>query len=286
MDIGSPIRRTAVTTLLPEGESSSTQTRSVGVDRERRELIDAISRAVQAIPTERPLVVVLDSDPEPDPSSPLILRVVPLDRAAVGRPETLALSLPLSAEICRDSDQVTITWGDEVARVRSSKGIVYLARLLAAPNQELHVLVVASPRERSGPPADPVLNVGKEDAGPLLDSKAKEAYRRRIRELQEEIDEAESFNDPVRASRARDELAFIADHLSGALGLGGRDRRAASNTERARVNVTKRIKAAIERISSQAPNLGRHLEATIRTGTYLSYASRSEPTIDWKIDLG
>lgn len=281
--MGSAVEGTLVTTLMPVGGTIRTRRRKgMGADRERLVLIDAISRAVQAIPTERPMVVVLDDDPKPDPSSPLVLRVFPLGLA----PTDDGPAPSLQPTLVRDGEHVTITWRDEVVRTRTSKGIEYLARLLAAPDQELHVLTVASPGGRSVKQVDPVLHIANDDAGPLLDAKAKEAYRKRIRDLQEEIDEAESFNDPMRASLAREELAFIADHLSEALGLGGRDRRPASNTERARVNITKRIKNTIEKIASDAPKLGRHLEATIKTGTYLSYSARSEPTMVWKIDLG
>ena len=263
------------------GSGRDHQGQRVAADLERLVLIDAISRAVEAIPTERPMVVVLDDDPEPDPSSPLVLRVFPLGLA----PTDDSPAPSLQPTLVRDGEHVTITWHDEVVRTKSSKGIEYLARLLVAPDQELHVLTVASPAGRSVKQADPVLHIANDDAGPLLDAQAKEAYRKRIRDLQEEIDEAESFNDPMRASLAREELAFIADHLSEALGLGGRDRRSTSNTERARVNVTKRIKNTIEKITSEAPKLGRHLEATIKTGTYLSYSTISEPTMVWRIDL-
>lgn len=190
-----------------------------------------------------------------------------------------------AAVMRREDGHVIISWHEEVARLKPSKGISYLARVLAAPEQELHVLAIASPGGRSNANLDQVLYVFNDDVGPVLDSKAKKAYRERIRELQEELDEAESFNDPVRVSKAREEMGFIADHLRGAIGLGGRDRRSSSNTERARVNVTKRIKNTIEKISSEAPALGRHLKATVRTGTYISYTSRVEPTTDWTIDL-
>ena len=123
---------------------------------------------------------------------------------------------------------------------------------------------------------------GEGDAGPLLDVQAKAAYRARVTELQEEIEEAESFNDPERASRARDELGFLARELAGAVGLGGRDRKTGSDAERARVNVTRAIRTALKRIADHDPVLGRSLGGAIRTGTFCVYepAPGDEPVWD------
>jgi len=52
------------------------------------------------------------------------------------------------------------------------------------------------------------------------------------------------------------------------VGLGGRERRAASVAERARTNVQRRIRDAIARIEKCDPELGRYLGWTVRTGTF------------------
>ncbi len=52
------------------------------------------------------------------------------------------------------------------------------------------------------------------------------------------------------------------------MGLGGRGRRAASHAERARLNATRAIWAAMANLARADPALGRHLAATIRTGRY------------------
>ena len=59
--------------------------------------------------------------------------------------------------------------------------------------------------------------------------------------------------------------------LRGAAGLGGRVRRAAPEAERARVNVTRTLKMAIERIADTAPAAAAHLRASIRTGASCRY---------------
>jgi tetratricopeptide (TPR) repeat protein len=163
-------------------------------------------------------------------------------------------------------------------QLRHAKGLSHIVRLLAAPQVEFHALdLVAGPRERGASVAVAVAS-GMEvrgradgDSGPMLDVQAKAAYRARVTELQEEIDEADAFNDPERASRARDELGFVARELAGAVGLGGRDRKTGSDAERARVNVTRAIRTALKRISDHDPALGRSLGTSIRTGTFCAY---------------
>jgi hypothetical protein len=109
------------------------------------------------------------------------------------------------------------------------------------------------------------------DAGEVLDARALGAYRERARELLGELDDARARNDLGRAERLGAELEAIADQLTAATGLGGRVRRAGSHVERARVNVQRRIKDAIRRLASADPELGRYLDATIRTGTFCGY---------------
>lgn len=168
-------------------------------------------------------------------------------------------------------------------QLRDAKGLTHVARLLAAPHVEFHALDLvggASPGDRGGGAAAAAVAVGAgmevrtrgdSDAGPVLDRKAKDAYRARVSELQEEIDEADSFNDPERAARAREELAFLARELAGAVGLHGRDRKTGSDAERARVNVTRAIRTALKRVSEHDALLGRRLGAAIRTGTFCVY---------------
>jgi len=89
--------------------------------------------------------------------------------------------------------------------------------------------------------------------------------------LQADLEEAERFHDPVRAANAQAERDFLLAELAAAVGLGGRDRRAASSAERARLNVTKAVKAALSKISDSHPALGHHLTTSITTGTFCAY---------------
>jgi tetratricopeptide (TPR) repeat protein len=209
--------------------------------------------------------------------------------ARVEKAAGLAPSAPRSAEAARfrrEGEYWSIVYDGDAFRLRDSKGLRYLARLLAAPGEELHVLelVGATTGRGRAAPVDEDLEVsGLGDAGELLDVQAKAAYRQRLNELRAEIEEAEAWNDPARAATARDELEFVSRELSVAVGLGGRDRRAASAAERARVNVTRAIKSALVRIEEQSPALGAHLQRTVRTGTFCSYKPDPRVPVSWQL---
>jgi non-specific serine/threonine protein kinase len=165
----------------------------------------------------------------------------------------------------------------------------YIASLLARPREEVHALqlALASQLEVAGAAESGSTIEGLQaagglgDSGSMLDPVAKQAYRKRASELRAEIAEAESWNDFERAERARHELEFLVRELGRAVGLGGRDRRAASSTERARLSVTRAIRSAMGRIAAQLPALGAHLDESIRTGTHCSYHPDSSADPGW-----
>jgi len=70
--------------------------------------------------------------------------------------------------------------------------------------------------------------------------------------------------------------------LARAVGLGGRDRRAASHAERARLNASRAIRTAMAHLAEANPALGRHLSSTVRTGRYCSYTPDPRLPIAWE----
>lgn len=149
-----------------------------------------------------------------------------------------------------------------VVRFRDSRGMRMLAQLMARPGQELHALDLScTPRGA----------VDGGDAGPELDRKAIDAYRIRLRELQREVAEAESWNDAGRLARAQRELEFLEAEVKRAVGLGGRERRVGGAVERARINVQRRIAAVLRKMQAASPTLGRHFANSVHTGTFCSY---------------
>ena len=120
------------------------------------------------------------------------------------------------------------------------------------------------------------------DAGEMLDDQAKAAYRRRLSELREELDEAKELGNVERAEQAEQEIDALTSELSRAVGLGGRNRRAASASERARQSITKTIKAVVERIAQSDTALGDLLSRCIKTGTFCSYEPDPDFPIAWE----
>jgi len=135
------------------------------------------------------------------------------------------------ARLEREGDVWAVATDEEVVRVRDTKGLHYLAILLVSPGREHHVSDLllqvdgasATPRSVT---RDDALSIATElgGTGPILDAAAKAAYRKRILELTEDLQEAEAWADLGRAARARAELDALTDQLSAAVGLGGRDR--------------------------------------------------------------
>src|SRR5262245_17198368 len=197
--------------------------------------------------------------------------------------EAAAADKPAAAKINvfrREGDYWSITFDGRVVRVRDLKGLRYLARLLADPGREFHVLELTA--LESGEPVAADLRF--QDSGAVLDTRAKEAYRRRLAEIEEDLAQAATLGDPARAARSEAERDFVRRELSGAIGLGGRDRRANSTSERARAAVTSALRQALTRIRAHDTLLAQHLDRTIRTGTTCAYLPDPRWQATWKQD--
>jgi tetratricopeptide (TPR) repeat protein/DNA polymerase III delta prime subunit len=167
----------------------------------------------------------------------------------------------------RDGDVWAVSWGGSVFRIQDSRGMQILAHLVSHPGREFHVTDLSAP---GGAPGH------LEDAGEMLDPEAIASYRRRLEEVREELDEAERWNDEGRQARLREEMEFLAAELGRAVGLGGRRRKAASSSEKARVNVKRRLSHAIGKIAEHSPGLGAHLDWAVKTGVFCSYRPAAE----------
>jgi hypothetical protein len=186
----------------------------------------------------------------------------------------------------------TVSYDGSVVRLRDAKGMRYLSQLMAHLGREFHAIDLEAADRQHAPAGargstpwsgerELVMRSDLGDAGALLDATAKASYRTRVRELRADLEEAESFNDQGRAANVRAELDFLIGELARAVGLGDRDRRAASHAERARLNVTRAIRAAMANLARENPALGRQLAATIRTGRYCSYNPDPRAPITW-----
>ncbi len=188
-------------------------------------------------------------------------------------------------ELVREGDYWTVAFDGREFRARHSKGIGYLAELLSRPGVPLSALELAAGSAPGRTSEEHAVAAGfggvEGDLGPILDEQAKAAYRERLADLQAERDEAEAFHDSERAERARAEYDAVAAELATALGLGGRDRRAGSPAERARLNVTRAIRAAIEHLGEHDPALGAYLAAAVMTGRECVYSPDRGSPVQW-----
>jgi tetratricopeptide (TPR) repeat protein len=191
--------------------------------------------------------------------APGIVDLAARRRDALSRRVTPGVS-PSSISLRKEGEMWILTSNAGTSmHLKDSKGLAYLSHLLARPGQELHVTQIAELADVS------------EDAGAVLDGRAKAAYRSRLEALRDALEEAERFGDPTRAAAVQGEIDAIADQLAGAVGLGGRDRKLGSHVERVRINVQRRLRDAVHRIAATDPALGRYLDATIKTGVFCMF---------------
>jgi tetratricopeptide (TPR) repeat protein len=175
----------------------------------------------------------------------------------------------------------------QVAVVQDLKGLRYMERLLAEPGREFHVLDLVAAEHGStmvvGPGSDEPVDDGRLAASgvPVLDDRAREAYRRRLAEVEEDIAEANAMNDPARRELAERDREYLIAELRSAVGLGGRERTKGGSAERARTAVTRSLRYALARLADQAPLAATHLEQRVRTGTYCSYVPDPIAPVDW-----
>lgn len=171
-----------------------------------------------------------------------------------------------TGDMSREGDVWCFRWAGREVRLRASKGLGYLAVVVARDGEPVHVLELTSGDQR---------NAVDGDAGPVLDARARDAYAERVRSLYADLAEAEAHHDLGRVDRLTMELDALTEELARATGLGGRDRRAASNAERARSAVKQALRRALKALRRDVPELADHLERSVETGQVCRY--RPEP---------
>src|SRR6266508_3936762 len=159
----------------------------------------------------------------------------------------------------RDGEDWLLTVGARTTRLRHSKGLAQLAVLLANPGQEISAVELAG-----GIPTAPAPD-------PVLDEPARRAYRQRLAELDRALQRAAARGDAAAADGLEAERAALVAELKRATGLAGRPRGFSDDAERARVNVTRTIRQALDRILAADPEAGRRLMASVRTGIRCVY---------------
>lgn len=188
----------------------------------------------------------------------------------------LLAALPPPADrwrLRRDGADWLLDAGAEHARLRDGRGLHYLRALLAAPGNDLPALDLAAGGAGVHPPA----------TGPVIDEQARSAYRHRLTTLAGELDAADRAGDADHAGRLEAERQALLGELRRATGLAGRSRDISPEAERARVNVTRTLRATLARITELAPAAGAHLQASIRTGRACRYQPGPGGPAGWDV---
>jgi predicted ATPase len=209
-------------------------------------------------------------------------------------------SQPIAAEtmgvfVC-NGEYWTIGYANKTFSLKDIKGLGYLRRLLQHPGEEFHALDLLSgpglaADELDGSDKASLLTGatvsvgGLGDAGEMLDSKAKHDYQQRLIELKEKLEDLRERGNETRAAEVESEIDFLHREIARAVGLGGRDRRAGSAAERARLNVTRAIKSALQKISERNNRLGELLDRSVRTGSFSCYLANPRTPMTWQFSV-
>ncbi len=212
-------------------------------------------------------------------------------------PGSPKIAVALKGVFVRNGEFWTVGYADASFSLRDVKGLGYIQRMLQHPGEEFHSLDLlngpgaADSAEPDNPDkaalfAGATVRLGLGDSGEMLDAKARHEYERRIIALREELEDRRERGNQERVASAQAELDFLLREVSRAVGLGGRIRRAGAAAERARLNVTRAIKSALQKISEHHAQLGNLLDRSIRTGTFSAYLPSPQNTIAWQFSLG
>ena len=185
-------------------------------------------------------------------------------KSALQPPEELAATHPFY--LFRQSGQVwTLVFEGRSTTIKDSKGLSYIAHLLQNPGQECYAadLFVAV----TG--GDKVLPLGS--AGEVLDSKAMDEYRSHVKDLEDQLAEAERNNDLGKKPVLQQELEQLTDQILAAKGFAGRSRTTHDDREKLRKSVSMAIDRSIKIIRKHLPALADHLHSHVDRGTFLSY---------------
>lgn len=246
----------------------------LGVTAALAELQQVASQAGELPRTEEVLRIALElatiaQNQEAQPRSVVagrILRIVPATNGASGA--ALAGEAPSAGVFIRDGDMWTLIYRGRSVRFRDSLGFAYLHRLVQEPARRIPSIALAG-------------GLGIEDAG-LEGDGATRAAQRLADELRAEMEEARLRREFARVRHLQARIESVGVELGLLSGRGAASEGAPQCAERARLNVSRAIVAALRRIAGYHPDLGAHLRATVRTGRFCVYAPDPRVPMRWE----
>ncbi|AZM53646.1 ATP-binding protein [Streptomyces sp. WAC 01529] len=190
-----------------------------------------------------------------------------------GRPDRV--DAPAAYEFRRNGEVWRLTYEGRTVHMPDAKGLRDLHCLLSLPGQDIAAVRLLNPDD------DTVATAHGMGADDVLDDEARTRYRRHLERLEEEIDRAVEQGDERRAAAYDQERADLLEELRRYAGLGGRPRRLGDSRERARKNVTGRIRDTLRKLDQRHPDLAAHLRRALSTGTMCRYTPDRE--LRWKL---
>lgn len=173
-------------------------------------------------------------------------------------------------QISREGEIWQVSYTGKSAQLPDLKGLYDIARLLGEAHTSIHCADLMDIKVIEGGAA-------------VLDKQAKQAYQKRILDIQESLAEAEQFSHHSKIEALQQEYDDLLTHISQSVGKDGSGRLASSSVEKARSAVTWRIRSAIKKMATVHPELANHLKISIKTGLFCVY--RPEQVLDWQIDV-
>lgn len=179
----------------------------------------------------------------------------------------------------RDGDAWLLSFQGVRCQLKHTRGLSYLAQLLAHPHHEFHALDLVACQT---PEHEDTTRNRTDGVEVTLTPQARTAYKQHLQELQEELDEARAFNDLGRMKRLEEAIEQLMHELAHTVG-GRRQFRVGSAAERARVSVAMALKVVMNKIAHYHPPLNRHLSCTIKTGAYCAYTPDPRVPVAWQM---
>ncbi|WP_155360463.1 ATP-binding protein [Acrocarpospora macrocephala] len=170
----------------------------------------------------------------------------------------------------------SLGFGGLTIHMPDAKGLRDLHYLLGSPGGDIPAVRLLDPEG-----GEVVVAARRFGGDAVLDEEAKAQFRRRLTQLDDEIDRAAELGDDRRAVAFDQERQALLAELRAAAGLAGRDRRLGDEAERARKTVTARIRDTLRKLDDRHPELARHLRSAVSTGSTCRYQPERE--IDWRL---
>ena len=173
--------------------------------------------------------------------------------------------------------------------MKDTKGLRYIACLLSIPEKEFYVFDLIAEVEGipSGAANETYSKMSSEelekkhnltssfpeDAGDEIDLQTKNDIQERLRELREDLAEAERNNDLGLMTNYKEEIEYLKSYISqGYSTKKGKSRKAADPADKARKSVTMSIRRSLDKIQH---------DNAIQRGLYCSYSP--DAPIEWSL---